>query len=82
MPETCPAIYAQSVEKLDADVRMILTAERVPWGVMKLLADSTDITLTDLAERWETKAACRAKCATEMDFKTHLPVTSCWYMIA
>jgi len=72
MPEPCPTIYAPSVAKLDADVRMILTAERVPWGVMKLLADSTDTTLTDLAERWETKAACRAKCATEMDFKTHL----------
>ena len=36
-----------------------LVAHRLPWLVIKILADDTCVSLSDIADRWESKQSCR-----------------------
>ena len=52
--------YEKAVQTMDKVALNCLVAHRVPWLVIKILADDTCARLSDIADRWETKQACPA----------------------
>ena len=68
-PNACPQIYQAEVDKLHADARLQLEANRVPYSIQAELAKQDYLSLSDLAFYWKTSDDARDNAPKDLGFK-------------